>query len=75
MKQSSPARTGRGQAPGHDQSSDLRGHGAAVCAEKAQPPDRDILREHLFQQFSTDGKTGGYPCYLWENHPAIERGM
>jgi len=30
-----------------------------------------LRRERLFQQFSKDDGTGGYPCHLWENHPAI----
>ena len=42
------------------------------CAERAQSPDHGILREHIFQQFSVDGKIGGYLDYLWEKRPAIK---
>jgi hypothetical protein len=29
----------------------------------------------VFWQFSANGKSDGYLCYLWENHPAIRRQM
>jgi hypothetical protein len=70
MKQASSVRPGGAEAIA-DMAGPVTRRNMPSCAERAQPPDHGILREHIFQQFSVDGKIGGYLDYLWEKRPAI----